>query len=163
MWDNLSTRSIQVVFGARFKAGERGAAEIGTDDLLMGLVIEDQGLLPKSFFPDIEESAFVENRQVHVPFFSSELAEDLLSNLKNSLPHSQPVPTATDIPVSSPLEHTFASAESLRAQFQHSRVEPLHLLAAILKEHSGEGAKLLQASGITLEGVLAALGGAQRN
>ena len=55
MFDDFSTRARQLVFAARFKAGERGAAVVDTDDLLLGLVLEDQGLLLKSLFPDVKE------------------------------------------------------------------------------------------------------------
>jgi len=92
MLDNFSTRARQLVFAARFKAGERGAAVVDTDDLLVGLVLEDQGLLVKALFPDVEENAFVRNSQPHVPFFSHKFAEDLLTELKKSLPRSEPVP-----------------------------------------------------------------------
>jgi hypothetical protein len=99
MLDNFSTRARQLVFAARFKAGERGAAVVDTDDLLVGLVLEDQGLLLKSLFPDVKENAFVGKRKPHVPFsqshlafFSHKLAEDLLTELKKSLPRSEPVP-----------------------------------------------------------------------
>ena len=94
MFDNFSTRATQLVFAARFKAGERGAAVVDTDDLLVGLVLEDQGLLLKSLFPDVEEKAFVWKTlpRPHVPLFSHKLAEDLLTALKKSLPRSEPVP-----------------------------------------------------------------------
>jgi len=39
----------------------------------------------------------------------------------------------------------------LQSQFPHGRIEPLHLLAAILVEESSDGVKLLQGSGITRE------------
>ena len=90
MIDNFSARAKQLVFAARFKAGERGAAVVDTDDLLVGLVLEDQGLLLKSLFPDVEENAFVGKGQPHVPFFSHKLAEDLLTKLEKSLPRSHP-------------------------------------------------------------------------
>jgi len=157
MFDNFSTRARQIVFAARFKAGERGAAVVDTDDFLIGLVLEDQGLLLKGLFPDVEENAFVKQGQPHVPFFSRELAEDLLIKLEKSLPRSQPVPETTEIPLSSSLERVFDLAKELPPQFRHSHMEPLHFLAAILKEDSSEGAKLLQRSGVTLENVLSEL------
>jgi ATP-dependent Clp protease ATP-binding subunit ClpA len=157
MFDNFSTRARQLVFAARFKAGERGAAVIDTDDLLVGLVLEDQGLLVKALFPDVEENAFVRNSQPHVPFFSHKFAEDLLTELKKSLPRSEPVPETTEIPLSSLLERVFDLAKELQPQFRHGHMEPLHLLAAILKEDSSEGAKLLRRSGVTLENVLSEL------
>ena len=133
------------------------APVVNTDDFLVGLVLEDQGLLLKSLFPDVEENAF-EKGQPNVPFFSQELAEDLLTKLKKSLPRSQPVPQNTDMPLSSSLVRAFDLAKELQAQFRHSHMGPLHLLAAILKEDSCEGAKLLRRSGVTLEKVLSELG-----
>ena len=121
MFDNFSTRARQLVFAARFKAGERGAAVIDTDDLLVGLVLEDQGLLVKALFPDVEENAFVRNSQPHVPFFSHKLAVDLLTELKKSLPRSEPVPETTEIPLSSSLERVFDLAKELQPQFRHSQ------------------------------------------
>ena len=79
----------------------------------------------------------------HVPFFSPELAEDLLTKLKRILPQSQPVPQTTEMPLSSSLKRVFDLAEELQPQFRHRYIEPLHCLAAILKEDSSEGAKLL--------------------
>ena len=157
MFDNFSTRARQLVFAARFKAGERGAGVVDTDDFLIGLVLEDQGLLLKGLFPDVEENAFVKKGQPHVPFFSRELAEDLLTRLEKSLPRSQAVPQTTEMPLSSSLERVFDLAQELPPQFRHSHMEPLHFLAAILKEDSSEGAKLLRCSGVTLENVLSEL------
>jgi ATP-dependent Clp protease ATP-binding subunit ClpA len=61
------------------------------------------------------------------------------------------------MPLSSSLERVFDLAKELQLQFRHSHMEPLHLLAAILKENSSEGAKLLRRSGVTLENVLSGL------
>ena len=163
MFDNFSTRARQLVFAARVKAGERGAAVVDTDDFLVGLVLEDQGLLLKGLFPDVEENAFVEKGQPHLPFFSQELAEDLLTKLKKILPRSQAVPETTEMPLSSSLERVFDLAKELPPQFRHSHMEPLHFLVAILKQDSSEGAKLLRRSGVTLEIVLSELGRARED
>ena len=164
MFNKFSTRSRQVLFAARFKAGERGATMIDTDDFLVGLILEDQGLFVKSLFPDIEEGpAFFEKGQPHVPLLSAEAAADLLTNLRKILLYSEPVPLTTEIPLSPSLERVFDQAQALQAQFGYSNMEPLHFLAAILKEDSSEGPKLLQRSGITLESVLSALGGTGQN
>lgn len=163
MLDNFSTRARQLVFAARFKAGERGAAVVDTDDFLVGLVLEDQGLLLKSLFPDVEENAFVGKGQPHIPFFSHKLAEDVLTKLEKSLPRSQPVPETTEIPLSSSLERVFDLAKQLQSKFRHGHMEPLHFLAAILKEDSSEGAKLLRMSGVSLENVLSELSRARED
>jgi ATP-dependent Clp protease ATP-binding subunit ClpC len=161
MLDNFSERARQIVFAARFKAGERGANMIDTDDLLVGLVLEDQGTLEKTILPTIFEGQGtpVNRSQFHIPFFSSKAAEDLLANLKKLLPQSRPVALTTELPLSPSLERMFDSAKAIQARFQHSQIEPLHLLAAILTEDASQGAKLLQGSGVTLEKVLLTLGG----
>ena len=53
MLGDFSLRSRQIVFAARLKAGERGASMIDTDDFLVGLVLEDQGMLEKEIFSSI--------------------------------------------------------------------------------------------------------------
>jgi hypothetical protein len=55
MIDDFSARARQITFAARFKAGERGAKMIDIDDFLVGLVLEDQGLLVESVFSKVLE------------------------------------------------------------------------------------------------------------
>jgi ATP-dependent Clp protease ATP-binding subunit ClpA len=159
MLDNLSMRSRQIVFAARFKAGERGASTIDADDFLVGLVLEDQGTLEKDIFGTIFEGqgTSVNRAQFHIPFFSQKVAEDLLTDLKKYLQPSPPVALTQEIPLSPSLERVFNSAKAVQTQFQHSHVEPLHLLAGILSEGASQGVKMLQDSGITLEKVMLTL------
>ena len=93
----------------------------------------------------------------HVSFFSSGIAQALLSNLGKSLPQSQPVSLNTEIPLSPSLETVVNSAKPFQTRFGHQQIEPLHLLAATLKKASSQGIKLLLDSGITQEKVLLAL------
>ena len=153
------------MFAARFKAGERGAGTIDTDDFLVGLVLEDQGMLEKEFFSSIFEGQGtpVNKAQSHIPFFSEKVAKGLLANLRKNLPRSRPVALNTEVPLSASLEHVFDSAKAVQARFQHNQVEPLHLLAAVLIEKASQSVKLLQDSGITLEKVLLTLKGATEN
>jgi ATP-dependent Clp protease ATP-binding subunit ClpA len=165
MFDDFSSRSKQIVFAARFKAGERGASMIDTDDFLVGLVLEDQGMLEKEFFSSIFEGQGtpVSKTQSHIPYFSEKVAEGLLVNLKKNLPRSRPVALNTEVPLSASLERVFDSAKAVQTQFQHSQVEPLHLLAAVLTEKASQPVKLLQDAGITLEKVLLTLRGSTEN
>ena len=164
MLDSFSMRARQVVFAARFKAGERGAKMIDTDDLLVGLILEDQRVVAKTIFPTIHEGqgTVVNKVPSHIPFFSSKMAEDLLTKLESRLPQSQPVATNVEMPLSPSLKRVFDSAKALQTSLQHSEIQPLHLLAAILREES-IGVKLLQDSGLTEETVLLKLGGAPGN
>lgn len=59
MLDSFSLRSKQIIFAARIKAGERGANTIEIDDLLVGLVLEDQRMLEKGLYPNLPEGPFI--------------------------------------------------------------------------------------------------------
>jgi hypothetical protein len=163
MFDSFSLRSTRIVFAARIKAGERGAGTIDIDDLLVGLVLEDQGL-EKGLFGNLQEGTvhFVNQAPLHAPFFSPEIANDFLAKIEGILPTSAPVGTSTEIPLSSAVVHAFNSVEEIQTRFRHSQIEPLHLLAALLAEES-QGVMLLHDSGITQEKVLRTLGNAAEN
>ena len=132
------------------------------DDLLVGLVLEDQGMLEGGLVGKLHEGTvhLVSQAPLHIPFFSKEMANDLLAKIEGILPRSEPVGLSTEIPLSSAAVHAFNSAEEFQKRFQHGQIEPLHLLAALLTEESSQGVKLLHASGITQEKVLLKLGGA---
>jgi len=164
MLDNFSTRARQIVFAARFKAGERGAAVIDFDDFIHALILEDQGMLENVFSKFYGGQGTLVNRgPSHVPFFSSKIAKHLLANLEEDLRQSQPVSLTTEIPLSRSLEPAFNSAKAFQTRFQHSQIEPLHLLVAILSGEASQGVKLLQDSGITEENVLLALSRVAKN
>ena len=159
MLDDFSPRARQIVFGARFKAGERGATKIETDDFLVSLVLEDQGMLERTVFSKLleGEGTLVNQIPSHPPFFSSVLAQNLLVKLEKSLPQSQAVALTTEVPLSASLERVFKVAEALQVRLKQNQIEPLHLLAAAMEEKSDQGVKLLQDSGITQEKVLLAI------
>ena len=169
MLDVFSSRSRQIVFAARFKAGERGAGMIDADDFLIGLVLEDQGMLEKEIFSSFlggqgdAQDASVNGVQSHIPFLSSKVAQELLANLKKNLPQSRPIALTTEVPLSPSLVRVFDSAKAIQAQFRHSQVEPLHLLAAILTQGADQSVKLLNEAGITYEKVLLKLSSASGN
>jgi ATP-dependent Clp protease ATP-binding subunit ClpA len=159
MLDNFSERAKQIVFAARLKAGERGAKMIDTDDFLVGLILEDQGILEETVFSMLFEGQGtpVNMAPRHTPFLSPKVAQDLLVNLEKELPQSKPVPLTTEVPMSRSLDRVFNSAKDVQTRFRHRQTEPLHFLAAILASESGQGVKLLQGFGITHEEVLLAL------
>jgi ATP-dependent Clp protease ATP-binding subunit ClpA len=165
MFDTFSMRARQVVFAARCKAGERGASMIDVDDFLVGLVLEDQGMLGDNLFSKLPGARGTLRNKApsHIRFFSHELAEILLTRMTDLLPKLQPVGLSTEIPLSPALKSAFDSAEDFRTQFQSSQTEPLHLLAAILTEESNQGVKILQEAGITQEKVLLSLKGTAEN
>jgi ATP-dependent Clp protease ATP-binding subunit ClpA len=144
------------------QAGERGANLIEIEDFLYGLVLEDQGMLGENVFSKLHDGlGTVRNKAPsHFQFFSQEVAKTLVTRIETLLPQSKPVDLSTEIPLSPALERTFRSAKDSQAQFHHSQIEPLHLLAAILTEESSQGVRLLQEFEITQEKVLEQLKGA---
>ena len=165
MIDDFSMRAKQIVFAARFRAGERGANLIDMEDFLLGLVLEDQEILGRNLFSNLHDGhGTVLNRAPsHVPFFSQEEAKNLVTSIEALQTHSKPIGLSTDISLSPALERAFGSAQDFQVHFHHSQIEPLHLLAGILTEESSQGVKLLQEFGITREKVLQQLRSATEN
>jgi ATP-dependent Clp protease ATP-binding subunit ClpA len=159
MFDAFSSRSRIVVFGARFAAGERGSEAIDVEDLLIGLVREDQGThgsMLSKFLGDGVGSGFP--TRTHKQFFDPAVATSLLNNIEESVPHLEPIATSTEIPLSDQLSRVFEAAEGYRIQFHHDQIEPLHLLAAVFNDEGSVAAKELLKIGLTHEEVLRHLG-----
>ena len=156
MFDVFSTRTRQIVFAARFKAGERGASLIDVEDFLHGLVLEDQGTLVENLFSKLDDGLGSPRNEgpSHIPFFSQEEAKNLATRIEAFSTATKPIGLSIEIPLSSALERAFDAAKEFQAQFHHSQIEPLHVLAAILTDASSQCAKLLHHFGITQEKVL---------
>jgi hypothetical protein len=152
MFDAFSSRSRTVVFVARFAAGERGSNAIEVEDLLIGLVREDQGThgsMLSKFFGDGVCSGFP--TPTHKQFFDPAVASSLLHNIEESVAHREPISTSTEIPLSDELSRVFEAAEGYRTQFHHAQIEPLHLLAAVFDDAGGVAARELAKVGLTRE------------
>jgi hypothetical protein len=69
VFEVFSMRARQIVFAARLKAGERGANLIDVEDFLLGLVLEDQGMLGESLFLKLYDGLGtpVNKTQSHIP------------------------------------------------------------------------------------------------
>jgi hypothetical protein len=152
----FSTRAIQVVFAARFKAGQRGANMIEVGDLLLGMVLEDKGMIGNLLSnmhggPGLTSPLTLPS---HSPFFSPEAAGELLTRIETLLPQSEPISHTIEVPLSLDLERAFDGAKGVQDMFHHKQIEPLHLLAGVLTQESSQHFKLLQEVGITKELVL---------
>jgi len=161
MFETFSRRAKRLLLEALIKARERGADSIHLDDLVAGLIAEDQN--PNSLKLNDQGRRHLERTKAravllspacgktHDPFFTPEVAADLLAKLKEILPRSNP---RTDGMQTSPeFERALDVAEQLRNEFHQGEVQPLHVLAAALREPC-EATKMLQAAGITEEKVL---------
>ena len=171
MLENFSKRVGRAIFQARLEAGQRGAASIDVNSLVIGLIIEDQD--PKSLelndqHPDVKRLRQMEPRPMAVlfarecaiprePFFLPEVAANLLAKLNVFLPRSNGIPPNVEMHTSPEFERALEAAEHIRETFHHTSVQPLHLLAAIFGEPC-EATRMLQEAGITEEKVRQILG-----
>ena len=152
--NTFSVRAMQVLAAARLKAGRRGAGAIELGDMLLGLIVSNQGTLGVLFAEDMHE----ENRPLphppHRPFFSPETADKLLTGIESFLPRLEPIGQTIELPLSHDVQLAFDEAEEIKSTFRHKQIEPLHLLAALLTQQASECVKVLLGAGITREQVL---------
>jgi hypothetical protein len=157
MFETFTMRARQVVFAARIKAGQRGAPMMDVGDLLLGMLIEDQGMMA-SVLPSImtegQGATSLLPLPAQTPFFPLGAANELLYRIEKLLPQSKPIAQTVEIPLSPDLKRVFDGANDVQSMFQHKEIEPLHLLAAVLTEESSRYVKLLQEVAITKELVL---------
>ena len=157
MFDLYSMRAIRVIFAARYKAGERGSDVIDVGDLVVGLVLEDQGKMGDVLFQPSPGDVVIDELDAHPPFIQPEAAARLLLTVDNIITHSTHASTRGDLPVAAGLQALFKVAEEIREELGHERIEPLHLMAGVIREESGLFPNELQAVGITQDLVMAKL------
>lgn len=159
MLEDYSLRVHRALFLARLKAGQRGADAIELGDLLVALLIEDQGGFHKALadFHGRRNSTAQADPWPHQPFLPSELANGLLAQVEALCTRSQPVPAASDMPLSEAVKRVFTASASLRDELKQTKVEPLHLLAAVANDQSSRGAEVLRQAGITREKIINAM------
>jgi hypothetical protein len=149
----FSTQSMQVLAAARLKAGQRGAGAIELGDLLLGLIVADQGLW-ENLFPDMRKGDRLLDSAPHTPFFSTEVASKTLSGIEALLPYSEPIGHTVEVPLSHEVQLAFDEAERIQKTFLQRQIEPLHILAAVLTQEVSQCVKPLLTEGITKELVL---------
>lgn len=149
MFEHYSMRAIRVIFAARYKAGERGSGAIEVGDLVVGLVLEDQGKMADVLSQPSPSNVVIDGLNAHSPFIQPEAAARLLLSVENNLTHSTTVSTSVDLPLSVELQAVFTFAEELRKELVHERMGPLHLLAGVFQEKSGVFSDQFREAGIT--------------
>jgi hypothetical protein len=89
MYDSYSIRAKQVLFLARLESGARGAQILDLDDLLAGLIIEDQNAIPSALVRLGMTGEFMGSPEHH-PFLPRDTATSVLESIHQSLPRSTP-------------------------------------------------------------------------
>jgi hypothetical protein len=153
MFEFYSEGARQVFFVARAESGARGAGMLDVDDLLISLIMEDQGIRSQAV-PEVHPSQLPV--QPHAAFLPAEVAVKLLAEIHDALPRRQPVLASADRPISPALSVILGAANDLQQKIQCKQVTPLHLLAAVLAG-STKGVLSLREAGITQETVIDAI------
>jgi len=158
-FEGYSERARHVIFVARHIAGRYGSGTLDLNHVLVALIYEDQGDVwkPLSDVPELQGLSKRFPPQPDRSFFRSNVASRVLHKLEGALPRGKPLPSTTDIPMSSDLKATLGTAAGLRERFGQEQVEPLHILAAALANESNQGVAILRQAGITPEKVLDAI------
>jgi len=92
------------------------------------------------------------------PFFSQETASQILAAIERILPaKAAPLADSDDMVCSPELNEIFSRAMALAKELPHGRVQPLHLVAAILSDGGNGVAEILKRAGIAKEAVIAAI------
>jgi ATP-dependent Clp protease ATP-binding subunit ClpA len=170
MFETFSERARRVIFVARLEAGQRGAGFIGVNDLVIGLIAEDQDPNSKDLNeqdPKVKKTmeslpafgvrlfppSYALDRE---PFFSPEVATVPLAKIKGILPRADSIPHNAEMRTSSEFETAIQAAKQLQHEFRGGKVQPLHLLAAALREPC-EATATVREAGVTEEKVRRAL------
>ena len=157
MFDFYSERARQILFLARVESGARGAEMLDVDDLLVSLIMEDQGIRSQALLElmhasDPSQLPF----EPHTAFLPAEGAARVIEEIQNASPHRQPISVSADMSISPALSIVLGVANDLQQKFQSKQVTPLHLLAAVLAG-STKGVLSLRDAGITQETVIDAI------
>jgi ATP-dependent Clp protease ATP-binding subunit ClpA len=149
MFHSYTQRAVRAVFNARGVASQKGAQALTVDHLVEGILLEDQGMALSITLPTPVPTAKPEH-----PFFEPETAGAILMTLNQIPAEGPPVATEKDMPVSIALQKVLKAAEDLAKELEHPKIEPLHLLAAVLQDESGQAVTILKQAGIARDQVI---------
>jgi hypothetical protein len=87
--------------------------------------MEDQGSIKNTLMDDVGKSTYGPLALGHKPFFSGEVATDLLRKIDEITTHSSSVGLDAEIPLSPDAMRIFHSAKNYQQQFNDTKIEPL--------------------------------------
>lgn len=166
MFERYSNRARCLIVMALWSARRRGGSYIEPEDLLHALIREDRDEFPalsSEVFPG-PPGPLADAGSGRQPFFSSELARNLLRELHQDPDPLLPKPRTgnlepaphTDMPVSRSLKDVLELVAKAHKK-DTKTIEPLDLLSAIVENRESRLAQLLRDHGITRQKVYRAL------
>jgi ATP-dependent Clp protease ATP-binding subunit ClpC len=146
MLNQFSEPARRVIFWARYEAGRLGSDAIEPEHLLLGLLLEDQGESVSPYCPATARRPEL--------FFSGEITGKLRLMLSESIVPGDPKPTNLDMPVARKARLVLIAAGQRAGT---AKVQMVHILWALTSDGANAVGKLLNAHGITMEQVEAAI------
>lgn len=136
--ERYTEKTRRVIFFARYEASQFGSRYIETEHLLLGLLREDKALVNRFLGSHAAVDAI--RRQIEI---RTEVREK--------------VSTSVDLPLSHACKRVLAYTVKERERCGNQHIEPVHLLAGILREEKSLAAELLRERGVQIPAVRAEL------
>jgi ATP-dependent Clp protease ATP-binding subunit ClpC len=133
MFERYTERAKRALFFARWEVSQRGAAAIGTEHILLGVLREPKGLVGR--------------------LVSSEQVAAIQLDIDERSSRRTPVPTHIELPFTDETQRVLqASAEEADA-LGHAYIGTEHLLLGLLREESSLASAVLRNNGLELSAV----------
>jgi ATP-dependent Clp protease ATP-binding subunit ClpC len=133
MFERFTEKAVGVIMASQEEARRLGAAFVGTEHLLLGMIAKAEPIVIKTF----------EYFRIN-PFEIKERIEELSGSAEQR--------GITEIPFSAPVKKTIEYAWEEARQLGHSYVGVEHLFLGLVREGTGVAAKVLTEVGITASG-----------
>ena len=134
MFERYSEKARRAIFFARYEAGRFGAAQIGTEHLLLGIARDNWGVLAR--------------------FLSGETTPEwFASQIEAGTPLGASIPTSVDLPLSDPLKRVLNNAKEESDRLGHKHIGTEHLFLGLLHEEDCLATKMLRERGAEIEAI----------
>jgi ATP-dependent Clp protease ATP-binding subunit ClpC len=130
MFDGYTEKARRAVFFARQEAVLSGASQIEAEDLLIGLLCENRGLLPQVLESDVDS---------------------LRTEIKGRVPRLKSVPQTVTIQLSAKAKKVLANAVDESGTLGHEHTSTAHLMLSLLREPAPIMVRVFQRYNLDLE------------
>lgn len=141
MFERYTESARRVLFFARYEASEFGSSGLGTEHVLLGLLREGKGLVPR----------------ILAQFRVS--PESIRKDVEQRLGSGDAIPTNVEIPFSADAQQALMHAAQAADSLRHDYIGSEHLLLGLLRTDGCVAASILTARGLRADDVAASIAG----
>ncbi|HUE84568.1 MAG TPA: GNAT family N-acetyltransferase [Vicinamibacterales bacterium] len=135
MFERYNERARRALFFARYEVSRLGASVIDTEHVLLGLIRQGRGLLPRIL--ELSDVSPVSLRR----------------EIEGRTVAGEPIPTSVEIPFSAQTQRVLGFAAEEADRLLHEYIGPEHLLLGLLREDTSDAALILTSHGLRLDDV----------